>query len=239
MDANRFNATGYCIADNFIDDAECRRLLASIATYRRQHPVPVIRRAAGERALHYSVIDGERIGAHLPGVSALYGRVNRWVDAVCAQSLVPLDDARVSCNINITPPGGAYRWHYDRNAVTAIVYLNAVEGGETECHPHYRITLPATGARWQQWFDRVLQLRAMRAAFSRRVVVAPAPGRLLLMRGDRCLHSVRPVMGALDRINLVMSFDRPGARYAVADRLNAYLYQSDAALRGDPNYPRD
>jgi hypothetical protein len=198
----------------------------------------VIRRAAGERALHYAVIDGECIRAHLPVVCALYERVNRCVDAVAGQPLVPLDDAQVSCNINITPPGGAYRWHYDRNAVTAIVYLNAVQGGETECHPRYRIVLPKPVASRQQWLDRVLQLRAVRAVFRRRVVVAPAPGRMLLMRGDRCLHSVRPVRGTQERICVVMAFDRPAARYLVGDRLNAYLYQNDAAPRGDPNYPR-
>jgi hypothetical protein len=238
MDPNRFNSAGVFVADDVIDAAECARLLASIAAYRRQHRVPVIHRAAGGRALHYAVIDGECIRAHLPDVRALYERINRRVDAVAGQPLVPLDDTRVSCNINITPPGGAYRWHYDRNAVTAIVYLNAVEGGETECHPHYRIVLPDAASPCQQGCDRVLQWRVLRAAFARRVVVAPAPGRMLVMRGNRCLHSVRPVRGRRERINLVMSFDRPGARYAAADRLNAYLYQHDAAWRGDPNYPR-
>jgi hypothetical protein len=40
---------------------------------------------------------------------------------------------------NITPPGGEYRWHYDRNAATAILYLNEVPGGETEMFPNYRL----------------------------------------------------------------------------------------------------
>lgn len=37
------------------------------------------------------------------------------------------------------PPGGEYRWHYDRNAVTAILYLNEVPGGETEIFPNFRL----------------------------------------------------------------------------------------------------
>ncbi len=239
MSANGFNAAGYCIADDFISAGQCQQLLAAIARYRQQHVVPVIERAAGQRPLHYAVIDGERIRAHLPEVLVLYESVNRWVNAVNGQPLVPLDDTKVACNINITAPGGAYRWHYDRNAVTAILYLNAVEGGETECYPGYRILLRGGQARWQRLLDRLLQMRLLRRVFGRHVVIAPTPGRLLLMRGNRCLHSVRPVSGDYDRINLVMSYDVHGARYAVADDLNAYLYQQDATSRGDPNYIHD
>jgi hypothetical protein len=97
----------------------------------------------------------------------------------------------------------------------------------------------------QRWLDRVLQAAPVRALSGLRHLVEPAAGKLLVMRGDRCLHSVRPVTGAADRINLVLSYDRPGARYAMADGLNAYLYRPDKATTGsesgkprDPNYTR-
>ena len=52
--------------------------------------------------------------------------------------MAPIEDAVAARNINVTPPGGEYRWHYDRNAVTAIIYLNEVPGGETEIFANYR-----------------------------------------------------------------------------------------------------
>jgi hypothetical protein len=58
------------------------------------------------------------------------------------------------------------------------------------------------------------------------------------MRGDRCLHSVRPVTSDTERINVILSFDRPGTDFAVQDGLDAYLYEpeAEADVSGDPNY---
>ena len=116
--------------------------------------------------------------------------------------LQPLSNQTACLNVNFTPAGGEYRWHYDRNAVTAILFLNSVDGGQTEMFPHFRVHLG-------RWKDTRLQLaldRTLRhlARFVRPVVVDPAPGRMILMRGDSCLHSVREVRGKVDRISVEM-----------------------------------
>lgn len=56
------------------------------------------------------------------------------------------------------------------------------------------------------------------------------------MQGNRCLHSVRPVRGQTDRLNIIMSYDRPNAEFAIADDLNAYLYSPADTTATDPNY---
>ena len=80
---------------------------------------------------------GDKITQHLSGVKSLYQDVNQVLNLTFGQDLAPLtacpDAGWVACNINITSPGGERRWHYDRNAITGILYLNEVEGGETEC----------------------------------------------------------------------------------------------------------
>jgi hypothetical protein len=142
-----------------------------------------------------------------------------------------LADEQVACNVNITQPGGSYRYHYDRNEITAILYLNETSGGETECYPGHRLRVPAS---LQRDVDRVFGSRLVRSVFGCQVLVRPRVGRLLIMRGDRCLHSVRPVSGPPDRINIVMSYDVRGARYANGDNLNSYLYQRDYLQPNDP-----
>ncbi len=232
-----FKARGYCVAEKFLPEQECERLLALIADYRRRNTVPEIFRAAKDRPLRYSVIDGERIRLELPDILSLHHALNKVVNRVSGQELVPLENEKVACNINITASGGAYRWHYDRNAVTAILYLNEVAGGETECYPNYRILLgSARYSKWQQRLDQLLQARLMRRCFGKQLVCAPLAGRLLIMRGDRCLHSVRLVSGDAERINLIMSYDTPGAGFAVADQLDAYLYSPEQTPASDPNY---
>ncbi len=223
--------------ERFASADQCAQLLARIHDYRARHGVPVVERAAGELPLRYAVIDGDRIAEHLPEVLRVYERVTHLVKSLWHDEIEPLADRKVACNINITQPGGSYRYHYDRNAVTAILYLNEIEGGETECYPGYRIAL--THARYtalQQKLDGLLQNRFVRGVAASQLLVRPRVGRLLLMQGNRCLHSVRPVHGPSERINIIMSYDYPNARYAVADNLNAYLYSTADMSSNDPNY---
>jgi len=228
---------GFGAQASFLSEDDCSVLLNQIAVYRSTRELPEVYREARDRPLHYRVIDGERITTHFPDLVRLYERVNDIVNEAMGEELVLLADRRVGLNVNVTPAGGTYRWHYDRNAVTAILYLNAVPGGETEIYPNYRLFME--GARYsafQRLTDRVLEMRPVRGLFGTLVQVAPEAGLLVAMRGNRCLHSVRPVEGDADRINVIMSFDRPGVQFAVAPQLDQYLYEAEAASKVDPNY---
>ena len=140
-------------------------------------------------------------------------------------------------NVNITPPGGSYRWHYDRCPVTAMLYLNTVSGGEIEFYPNSRLPCgPFEGTAFQRCLDAVTASRCVRTLTRRRrVAVPPVPGRLLVLRGDHCLHSVSEVGDGSDRINLVVSYTTPGAERALPD-LDSYLYSDAPFARPDPNY---
>lgn len=228
---------GCVVLENFATAGECAELFAQINEYRRGHEVPVIDRPGGELPLRYAVIDGERIVECLPGVVRVYDKVTRLVQGMWARDIEPLADRKVACNINITQPGGSYRYHYDRNALTAILYLNETEGGETECYPNYRLALTrAFHSPLQQKLDRILQSRLVRSVAATQLLIRPRVGRLLIMQGNRCLHSVRPVTGQTERINIIMSYDRPNARFETAEHLNSYLYTPSELPTTDPNY---
>jgi hypothetical protein len=132
--------------------------------------------------------------------------------------------------------GGEYRWHYDRNAVTGILYLNQVSGGETEMYPGCRIYLGRyKDTIAQRWLDKIPRQPFLLRLFGKKMCVAPRTGMMIVMRGDQCLHSVRRVESG-ERINIVMAFDRPGASFAVQKHLDSYLYSQSAAPQFDPNY---
>lgn len=221
------------VKEEFISQSTAREALESIDNFRRRFPLPIISRPSGPRPLRYSVIDGHQIALHLPEIQALHAKTTRLVKKLFGDAIETLADEQVACNVNITQPGGSYRYHYDRNAITGILYLNETSGGETECYPGHRLRVPAT---LQRDVDRVFGSRLVRSVFGRQVLVRPCAGRLLIMQGDRCLHSVREVSGPPDRINIVMSYDVRGARYANGESLNSYLYQRDYLQPDDPNY---
>ena len=231
-------APGLQISQDFLSPAECHAIILSIEEYRSQHEVPLIERPGRGRPLKYRVINGDEIQNRLPAIQELYESVLRVVRREINQNVVPLSNRIVRVNINITPAGGAYRWHYDRNAVTAILYLNEVEGGEIEAYPNYRLLLPgARASRMQGYLDRLLQLDIVLRAFGQKNTIAPRSGLLIIMRGDRCLHSVRPVSGNSERLCVVMSFDFPDAAFPQELELDPYLYSSQKfAPKSDPNY---
>ncbi|NES20568.1 MAG: 2OG-Fe(II) oxygenase [Symploca sp. SIO3E6] len=233
----QFKVEGYFLQENFLSSQECENLLKSISDYRQQFFIPKVYRNVKPIPLSYSVIDGKAVNTHLPEIQKLYETVNQVINNLTSQQFFPLKDVQVECNVNITEQGGTYRWHYDRNAVTALLYLNEVEGGEIEFYPNYRIILPkAKFSKFQSFLDQIQQFNLVRSTLGKRIVVKPQPGLVLIMCGDRCLHSVRPVTEAGDRVSIVMAYDLPNASFAVKDQLNTYLYSSEKVAASDPNY---
>jgi hypothetical protein len=232
-----FDRRAYRIFRNFLPPSRCEKLLSRIRHYQSKHPVQHVFRKNSERSLDYYVIDGHALEHWLPVFWRLYERMNLFLIRICRTQLFPLNDKRAALNINITEDGGEYRWHYDRNRVTALLYLNRVQGGEIEFYPNYRIRVTRDStSRLQQSADRALQLGMIRKLFGKKIVSRPAPGKLIVMRGDRCLHSVRPVTGGGQRVNVVMAYDLPGHTFSNHAELDRYLYEERFHDSSDPNY---
>jgi hypothetical protein len=182
-------------------------------------------------------MDGSVIRQFCPALVDLTERIGEVVRNTTGLELVPMNNGTANLNVNITPPSGEYRWHYDRNIVTAILYLNSVAGGETEIYPNYRVHLGRWSAtRLQRILDGFLRLSAMRQAFGKGEIIAPRAGLLVIMLGSRSLHSVRRVEGSEDRISVVMSFDDPRMCSAQLTDLDEYLYSREPVRSSDPNY---
>lgn len=222
----------------FLPNSDCAAILNSIQSFKEKFPVPRVKRKCKERSLDYLVIDGQVIAKHFPEVMKLLPGVQNMVEKFAAVPLAPLKNSRVAININITPPGGEYRWHYDRNAFTAILYLNEIEGGEVELFGNYRILLKSNRfSSIQKFLDQILLSKFFRWIFSsKHTLIKPASGELLIMNANKCLHSVREVRGTNDRVCIVFAFDTPGKVHGVDADLDPYLYSDQAVSDRDPNY---
>jgi len=238
-DQVQLEQVGYQVVDNFLSVDDCRYLLESIAKFREEHTLLEIHRPTKGRALRYHVINGEQIEGSLPGIWDLYtGKVNELVNKSLGYPLGPLENTRAGVNVNLMRPNqSSYRWHYDRACVTSILYLNEVEGGETEFYPNYRILLKKgqiSGV--QRALDRFIHIKPIMNTFGNFVQVLPKAGRLIMMRADRAWHSVRPVVGDQERVNVILSYDFPGTPFPMEEGLDTYLYTQDKQQSFDPNY---
>jgi hypothetical protein len=226
---------GVLVLDAQLDAATCHRLLDSIRRARTAEAAVEVARVRRGRGLHYEVLDGERVARDMPEVRHLYDKLLRAARELSGLDLSLLSNLQASANVNITAHGGEYRWHYDRNEVTILLYLNEVDGGEIECYPNYRVFLRHRLPRVQRVLDGLLATAMTRRVLGQLVVVAPAPGRMVVMRGDRCLHSVRPVGPGTERVTLVFAYSAAAARSSRKDALDSYLY-SQQDVTADPNY---
>ena len=59
---------------------------------------------------------------------------------------------------------------------------------------------------------------------------------MVIMRGDRCLHSVTTLEGDQERINVIMAYDQLGAKFSVEQGLDTYLYTAQDVGPQDANY---
>ena len=239
MKRSQFESSGYQVFDDFLSPKECQAFLDLIATFREQNKLPEIHRPLKNRSLRYSVIDGDSIREQLAEIWTLYHeKMKELVNDLSPHEVVPLANTKVGVNVNIMYPGRSeYRWHYDRNAITCILYLNAVEGGETVLYPNYRLLLSSrTPVFVQKMFDWILQTRIMLRIFGKKSAISPRPGRLAIIQGNRCWHSVRSVQGDGDRINIICAYDFPGAQFLMEKSLDSYLYTQEEMVSSDPNY---
>jgi hypothetical protein len=234
--ATDFWKEGVVIQPNFLSAEECERHCDTVRELDRTKGLPLIERQVRERSLRYKVVDGHIIKEAIPDIDDLTRRVEDEIRRTCGPGLVPIEDSVAARNVNVTPPGGEYRWHYDRNAATALIYLNEVPGGETELFANFRLLLPnGQPQAVQRRLDDIVRTRIVRRLFGRQRLVEPRRGTLVIMRGNTTLHSVRAVLGTEDRIAVVLAYDYPG-RGPQRNALNSYLYTSAPPVEGDPNY---
>ncbi len=238
MKKSNFQSSDYEIIDDFLNLEECEELLNLIFTYKKHHRVPEIYRPMKPKSLRYSVIDGEQIKKHLLKIWFLQNRVYELVRKITKTKLVLLSNTRASVNINIMRRKySEYRWHYDRCMVTAMLYLTNVEGGEIEMYPNYRIHLKNKNFfRAQRMFDRFLQMKFVRNGLRKKILIKPQSGRLVIIKGNRCLHSVRALQGERERINIIWAYDSPNAQFSMENGLDSYLYTKEKQISSDPNY---
>jgi hypothetical protein len=137
-----------------------------------------------------------------------------WISEVTGTQGIALSQHLQSAiNINVlNEPGEVYRWHFDAEPYTALLYLSDSEpedGGFLELYPNANLetseTLPAQG----------------------RIQFLPRRGSLVLMDGTRCYHRVSPILRRHQRVSIPMVFPAQASRTR-PENLDSYLYDQAA-----------
>ncbi|WP_397607467.1 hypothetical protein [Silanimonas sp.] len=186
---------GYEVFDDVLPAGDCATLAQKLKAAMEHDCIPV-----DNDGVHIKTRNGEALIAELPEIEQLYQQVYAQMAAGIANLLV-LDDLPVAISANYLrrDQGHSFRYHFDRNEYTAVLYLTDSPDLPLCIHPKIR-TDPALGESvWQYERDARVPVR-----------VDPSPGRLVCFHARTSLHGVissPEVPSTTDRISLQFAFD--------------------------------
>jgi hypothetical protein len=186
---------GYEVFDDVLPAGDCATLAMKLKAAMEKDCIVV-----DNDGVRIKTRNGEVLIAELPEIEQLYQQVYAQMAAGIANLLV-LDDLPVAISANYLrrDQGHAFRYHFDRNEYTAVLYLTDSPDLPLCIHPKIR-TDPALGESvWHYERDARVPVR-----------VDPSPGRLVCFHARTSLHGVisRPdATSTTDRISLQFAFD--------------------------------
>ena len=229
MDNSRefFSKHQYLLLHDFLPAAECRKILDAVERCRKASSLINVNQNSVTSRKKFLTFNGEDIEENVPAAASLYAKVNEVINRISGKEYAALENKKIGLSINVTPAGGTFSWHHDRHEITAILYLNEVEGGgELEFFPNNRLLLKnKQGLRkWLQLGCDAVGL-AVSMIVRKKVRVAPKPGLMCVMVGTRCAHRVRPVVGDRDRVCVIFAYDVPGKNFSRELTTDYYGYK--------------
>ena len=238
-----FQKKGYVVIDDFLSASEIRQILDSIEAYRAagREVLQVDQRSMVRKQI-FKTITGDECEQHIALLGDLWrNRILELSKQLSGVDLLPINDTTIGLNCNITERSGVLSFHYDRNEVTGILYMQGCNGGALECYPHFRWLLP-NRYRWhmkqlQRVFDVLWRTPlALWLAKKRRELIAPKAGRLVIMRGPLALHRVQPVEEGPNRIAAVLCYDRPEVKWEKWNSKDNYVVLSRKGQKAPARY---
>ncbi len=136
--------------------------------------------------------------------------------------MTTLEDRSVGISVNLTDKGGKFQPPYDRNIITAVLYLNDnYKGGEMVLYPRIRWWLGRQVSQHlrltQIVLDRIVRSKWYLALFTDKIKVKPKAGDLLVFEGVRTLHTVLPVKSGEVRVSVQFAYDLENASFDTSD----------------------
>lgn len=183
--------------------------------------------------------NGDSLIAVCPEVLEIERGLLDWINAIGDQDYVALDNRSIGVSLNVTPPGGGFGTHPDRNEITIILFLNDLGSGALHVYrPFPRLLGYALRARVQAHRARALRRRMIKFLNSSQNAIAQIAHRLLfhpvgiIPKAGTVVaftrlsdHRVDPVQPGSLRFSLVLGFDRPGISFKEGQKYYGYAHE--------------
>jgi hypothetical protein len=193
--SDSFGRNGFEVFDGILDGSYCSKLAHKLGSSMDRACITV-----DNDGVHINTKNGGCLVLELPEIKLIHDFIYSCM-ASSIEKLLVIDDLPVAISANLLKHevGHTFRYHFDRNEYTAVLYLTENEEFPLRLYPNIR-TDPLLG-------DSVW-LYQQEAATP--INIAPTPGRLVVFRGRTCLHGVirdSTDLPATERISLQFAYD--------------------------------
>lgn len=175
----QYAVNGYCVLDDVVPDDVIPWWVRRAALAASRVDLP----GRFEGRYRYGVLDDPATRETLAGLHDFYATLPDFLEGIVGREMIlsPYDRSAVSVTV-WSEPGDEMGWHFDTNAVTALLYLTDTPDGPTE----------------------------MRDLQGHHASVACKAGRLLVMQGRNCYHRVAPRRSTALRVSAQLNLYHPG-----------------------------
>jgi hypothetical protein len=199
----------------------------------------------GREVTRFYTKNGDALITACPEVAEIERGLLEWISDISGTAWVALDNRSIGISLNVTPPGGGFATHTDRNAITIVLFLNDADGGALHVYPAFPVLFgrELQGAMRSPWVH-LLRLHAIKRLNTSRIPLAGAAHRLLFRpvrinpkAGTVAAftklsdHRVDPVAPGSLRVALVVAGDQLGVSFREGQRY--YGYGQDEIMLGD------
>ena len=191
-----FKNKGVLIIDNYINLDLCRSIIKDIKKFHDKEKVIFVN---SEKSIgRFKTLNGKTLIKASQMCLMLRDQTLKLIKKYIDDKIVNILNMKIGVSANIMSVGDKFKKHYDRNKITAVIYLNQLVGeGEMICYPRCRFLLPGRylfGLRHLQSFlDLIVLAPFYQKYLVKKIIIAPKPGRVVFFEGNRTLHGVQPL----------------------------------------------
>ncbi len=214
----QFHRHGYLVVSDFLDKNTIHYLHREIESGIAQQDLIEVRWIAS----HFDTFNGDAVDARLPLAASIYDQFLLHELRNIKLGIATIADRSIGLSVNLTPAHGKFQPHFDRNLLTAVLYVNDdYDGGEMVLYPRLRYWLGhprgMVKKKVQRALDRYVRRQAYLNRFGQKCVLKPKAGDLLIFEGAKTYHAVQPVVCGNRRISIQFAYDRVGMTYDASD----------------------
>lgn len=218
QDVQFFHKHGYCVISKFLPRANLLHLQEEIEDYVKNNQLTQVRWAAS----HFDTFNGSLVDEQVPTLNGIYDHCLLQEIKKLDPRMETLAQRNIGLSINVMQNNGKFQPHFDRNRLTAVLYVNDnYVGGEMRLYPRIRYWLgPSAGwlkKKLQRLLDRYARRDGYVSTYSKQASIKPQAGDLIVFEGTRTYHTVQPVIAGMNRISIQFAYDLAGTSYDISD----------------------